>query len=263
VTVGWCAGGRFCSARPLTSRLRPGCVGAETAPRCQTLFRLSHGRPSPSCLRLGDGPSRQPCRDPATESGRVLFRSVDFPKQAVIFDGMIARRLDRLEPGRLMTWFSAGVCHRTMRTSALADALPRCRNKSHPLVQLATGWGPHRAAFAALPAGGQACEDQNLRQVAAGRDRAAADVPPHSGVVLLSAGVAAAACSIVSPYIGMRAGFRAATTAAPDFARRRRCASTRMPARIDPEPAAKRKQTTPSSVMCLSPSRRRCPTAPM
>ena len=62
-------------------------------------FRLSHGRPSPSLPADWEAALHGSRVEVLLTSGQVLFRSLDFPKQAVDFlDGMIRAQIDRLTP---------------------------------------------------------------------------------------------------------------------------------------------------------------------
>jgi len=219
-------------------------------------FRLSHGRPNPSLPADWEAALRGSCVEILLTSGQVLFRSLDFPKQAVDFlDGMIRAQIDRLTP-----WAADDVVFGWSPPSTIANErveltlAAMSKQEVQPLVQLATGLGAASvAAFAALPAaGGTPAKikifDKSLRG-AIGR---AADVPRILRVVLLSAGVAAAACLIVSAYIGN-------TLDSEQQQLQRRISQRRASLRLDPNAGgesavnllAKRKQTTPSSVMVL------------
>ncbi len=207
-------------------------------------FRLSHGRPSPSLPANWETTFRGSRVEVRLTSGQVLFRSLDFPKQAVDFlDGMIRAQIDR-------GWSppSATANERVELTLAAMS-----KHDIEPLVQLATGLGAASvAAFAMLPDGGSAPAkikvfDKSLRG-AIGR----VDVPRILRVVLLSAGLAAAASLIVAAYIG-------STLDAEQEQLQRRISQRRAALRLDPNAAggsalsqlAKRKQMTPSSVMVL------------
>jgi general secretion pathway protein L len=123
-----------------------------------------------------------------------------------------------------------------------------------PLVQLATNLGAASVtAFAVVPDGERApvkikVFDRSLQGVV-GR---AVDVPRILRVVLLSAGLAAAASLLVAAYIG-------STLDAEQEQLQRRISQRRASLRLDPNAAggsalnllAKRKQMTPSSVMVL------------
>jgi general secretion pathway protein L len=218
-------------------------------------FRLSHGRPSPSLPADWETTFRGSRVEVRLTSGQVLFRSLDFPKQAVDFlDGMIRAQIDRLMP-----WSADDVVFGWSPPSATANErveltlAAMSKHDIEPLVQLATGLGAASvAAFAMLPDGGSAPAkikvfDKSLRG-AIGR----VDVPRILRVVLLSAGLAAAASLIVAAYIG-------STLDAEQEQLQRRISQRRAALRLDPNAAggsalsqlAKRKQMTPSSVMVL------------
>src|SRR5258708_22813966 len=62
-------------------------------------FRLSHGRPGPSLPADWEAALRGSRVEILLTSGRVLFRSLDFPKQAVDFlDGLIPPQIDPPPP---------------------------------------------------------------------------------------------------------------------------------------------------------------------
>src|SRR5258705_114710 len=62
-------------------------------------FRLSRGRPSPSLPADWEAAVRGSRVEILLTSGQVLFRSLDFPKQAGdVLDGRIRAQIDRLTP---------------------------------------------------------------------------------------------------------------------------------------------------------------------
>jgi len=187
--------------------------------------------------------------------GQVLFRSLDFPKQAVDFlDGMIRAQIDRLTPWTaddvVFGWSPPQANPRERVELTLAAT---SRQQIQPLLQLVTDLGAASiAAFALLPAATGAPAkikvfDQPLRG-AAGR---APDVPRMLRLALLSAGLAAAASLIAAAYIG----------GALESERQqltRRISERRVALRLNPNAGgsalsllAKRKQTSPSSVVVL------------
>ena len=219
-------------------------------------FRLSQGRPSPSLPADWETILRGSRVEVLLTSGQVLFRSLDFPRQAVDFlDGMIRAQIDRLMP-----WTADDVVFGWSPPSTIANErveltlAAMSKQVIQPLLQLATGLGAASvAAFAALPAAAGApvrikVFDRSL-QGASGR---AVDVPRILRVVLLSAGLAAAASLIGAAYIG-------STLDSEQQQLQRRISQRRASLRLDPNAAggsalnllAKRKQTTPSSVMVL------------
>jgi len=133
--------------------------------------------------------------------------------------------------------------------------LPRCPNKEvQPLVQLATGLGAASVAgFAALPPPGARLRRSNLRQVAAGRDRAGGSVAR-----ILPRGLALRRCR--GRCLPDRLWLTSAVRWIPSSKQlQRRISQRRASLRLDPNAGggsalnllAKRKQTTPSSVMVL------------
>src|SRR6202171_236585 len=137
-----------------TAKVAPGRKGLALP---DVSFRLSHGRPSPSLPADWEAALRGSRVEVLLTSSQVLFRSLDFPKQAVDFlDGMIRAQIDRLTP-----WAADDVIFGWSPPSTIANeraeltlaAMSEADNP--PLVQLATGLGAASvAAFAALPAAG-------------------------------------------------------------------------------------------------------------
>lgn len=218
-------------------------------------FGLSHGRPNPALPADWEAAFRGSRVEALLTSGQILFRPLDFPKQAVDFlDGMIRTQIDRLTPWTaedvVFGWSqpSSNLHERVELTLAATS-----KQEIQPLVQLATGMGAASiAAFAVSPAVDSApvrikVFDQPLRG-AVGR---ALDVPRVLRLVLLSAGLAAAASLIAAAYIG----------SALDSERQQlthRISERRAVLRLNPNAGgsalsllAKRKQTSPSSVVVL------------
>ena len=127
--------------------------------------------------------------------GQVLFRSLDFPKQAEDFlDGMIRTQIDRLTPwpadDALFGWSSPSVTGQERIELTLAAT---SKQEIQPLVQLATGLGAESLAAFAVPAVANGTPtkikifDQSLRGAAAG----VLDTPRVLRAVLLSSALAA------------------------------------------------------------------------
>src|SRR3981189_1828000 len=118
-------------------------------------FRLLNGRPTPSLPADWETTLRGSRVEVLLTSGQVLFRSLDFPKQAVDFlDGMIRAQIDRLMPWTpddvVFGWSTPSVIanERVELTLAATSKL-----EIQPLVQLAGGLGAASiAAFAETPA---------------------------------------------------------------------------------------------------------------
>jgi general secretion pathway protein L len=65
----------------------------------RTSFRLVQGRPEPALSSEWRAALRGSCIDILMRPDHVLFRAVDFPKQAADFlDGMVRAQIDRLTP---------------------------------------------------------------------------------------------------------------------------------------------------------------------
>lgn len=217
-------------------------------------FGLSQGRPHPPLPAGWEAAFRGSRVEALMTSGQVLFRPLDFPKQAVDFlEGMIRTQIDRLTPWTaddvVFGWSPPSAnSHERVELTLAATSIQEIQ----PLVQLATGMGAASiAAFASLPdAGGAPAKikifDQPLRG-AVGRAR---DVPRLLRVVLLSCGVAAAASLITAAYIG-------SALESEQQQLTRRISERRAALRLNPNAGsalsllAKRKQTGSSSVVVL------------
>lgn len=218
-------------------------------------FGLSHGQPDPALPADWQAAFRGSRVEALMTPGQVLFRSLDFPKQAVDFlDGMIRAQIDRLTP-----WTADDVVfgwsppQANLRERVELTLAATSRQQIQPLLQLVTGLGAASiAAFADLPAAAGAPAkikvfDQPLRG-AAGR---APDVPRMLRLALLSAGLAAAASLIAAAYIGSALELEQQQLT-------RRISERRVALRLNPNAdgsalslLAKRKQTSPSSVVVL------------
>src|SRR6266852_7263950 len=139
-----------------TAKVTPGRKGSALP---DVSFRLSHGRPNPSLPADWQTTLRGSRVEVLLASRQVLFRSLDFPKQAVGFlDGMIRAQIDRLMP-----WAADDVVFGWSPPSAIANErveltlAAMSKQDVQPLVQLATGLGAASvAAFAVLPGGERA-----------------------------------------------------------------------------------------------------------
>jgi general secretion pathway protein L len=188
-------------------------------------------------------------------SGQILFRSLDFPKQAVDFlDGMIRTQIDRLTPwaadDAVFGWSPPfPVANERVELTLAATS----KREIQPLVQLATDAGAASIAGFAVPPGEEGADarikvfDQPLRGAVGG----AADVPRLLRVALLSAGLAAAASLVVTAYVG-------SALESEQQQLTRRISERRASLRLNPNAGgsalsllAKRKQTSPSSVVVL------------
>lgn len=218
-------------------------------------FRLLNGRPNPALPADWETTLRGSRVEVLLTSGQVLFRSLDFPKQAVDFlDGMIRSQIDRLTP-----WTAGDVVFGWSPPSTIPNErveltlAATSKQEIQPLVQLAGGLGAASiAAFAETPAVEGAPTkikvfDTSLR----GTLGRSVNVPRILRVVLLSAGVAAAASLILAASIG-------SVLDSEQQQLQRRISERRASLRLNSGAGgsalsllAKRKQATPSSVMVL------------
>jgi general secretion pathway protein L len=216
-------------------------------------FRLADGRPSTPLPAEWVAAFRGSRVEAQMTSAQLLFQTIDFPKQAVDFlDGMIRTQIDRLTP-----WTADDVVFGWSPPVAIANErveltlASTSKQEIQPLVRLASNMGGASiAGFAMLPATDGAPTrikifDQPLHGAAA------ADVPRILRVALLSAGIAAAASLMAATYIGSNLD--------SDLQQlMRRISERRASLRLNPNAGgsalsllAKRKQTSPSSVVVL------------
>jgi general secretion pathway protein L len=219
-------------------------------------FRLLNGRPSPSFPAAWETTLRGSRVEILLKSEHVLFRSLDFPSRAVDFlDGMIRAQIDRLTP-----WAANDAVFGWSAPSNIANdriqliLAATSKSKIQPLLQLASQLGAASVTGFADPPPGEGAPArlkvfERSLQSAIGRKL---DVPRVLRVILLSAGVAAAACLVLAAYVGNRLDVEQQQLS-------RRIAERRASLRLGQAAVggsaqsllAKRKQTTPSSVMVL------------
>jgi general secretion pathway protein L len=220
-------------------------------------FRISNGRPSPPLPADWQAAFRGSRVEMDLAPAQVLFRPLDFPKQAADFlDGMIRTQIDRLTPwpaeDAVFGWSPPSLSAQERIELMLAAT---SKQEIEPLVQLAAGLGAQSlTAFAKPPAAGDAQEniekirvfDQPLRSAA----HRVLDTPRTLRVVLLSAGAAAAVALLATAYFGD--GFDSEQQQLMQRISQRRAAL-----RLGPDGGsalgllAKRKQTGPSTVVVL------------
>ena len=220
-------------------------------------FRISNGRPSPPLPADWQAAFRGSRVETDLAPAQVLFRPLDFPKQAADFlDGMIRTQIDRLTPwpaeDAVFGWSSPSLSGQERIELTLAAT---SKQEIEPLVQLAAGLGAQSlTAFAKPSAAGDAQEkiekikvfDQPLRSAA----HRVLDTPRTLRVVLLSAGAAAAVMLLVAAYFGD-------SFDSEQQQLMQRISQRRAALRLGPDGGsalgllAKRKQTGPSTVVVL------------
>jgi general secretion pathway protein L len=208
-------------------------------------FRLANGRPNPSLPPDWASVLRGGRVEFLLKPDHILFRSLDFPKQAADFlDGMIRAQIDRLTP-----WAASEVAFGwsppfDITSERIAVTLAATsKDKIAPLVELASNLGATSiAVFTESPPG----------EGVPGATGRAVDVPRTLRMTLLGAGLAAAASLLLAAYVGNMLDDEQQQLS-------RRIAERRASLRLSQTAGggsaqsllAKRKQTTPSSVMVL------------
>lgn len=235
----------------LTARLK----SARKGPALSDIsFRISNGRPSPPLPADWQAAFRGSRVETELAPAQVLFRPLDFPKQAADFlDGMIRTQIDRLTPwpaeDAVFGWSSPSSSGQERIELTLAATSKR---EIEPLVQFIAGLGAQSlTAFANPPAAGGAegkikVFDQPLRSAA----HRVLDTPRTLRTVLLSAAAAAALALFAAAYFG--GGLESEQQQLMQRISQRRAAL-----RLGSDTGsafgllAKRKQTVPSTVVVL------------
>jgi general secretion pathway protein L len=218
-------------------------------------FRLSDGWPEPSLPADWRTTLRGSRVEILLKSDHVLFRSLDFPRRALEFlDGMIRAQIDRLTPwttnDAVFGWSPpTNIANERIHLILAATS----KNKINPLVRLASEFGAASViAFAEPPPGEGAPTKLKVFETALQGATGRLDVPRILRITLLFSGLAAAASLIVTAYAGNMLDTEQQQVV-------HRIAERRASLRLAQNGAggsaqsllAKRKQTTPSSVMVL------------
>ena len=232
-----------------TARLAMPAKGALLEPLS---FRIVNGRavppPPPPWLAALRGSYIETSMKP----DHVLFRVVDFPKQAADFlEGMVRTQLDRLTPWSASDAVFGLTSPEPMGNDRIALTLAATSSAAvQPLIDLSADLGAASiAGFVALPATERQPEYVRLfeRQLAG---HSAVDMPRLLRRSLVGGAVAAVATLAIVGYI-------AGSLDAEQQELQQRLAQRRAALRLDTGTSsaelllAKRKQTTPSSVMVL------------
>jgi general secretion pathway protein L len=221
-------------------------------PLADISFRISNGRPIPSLSPDWQAAFRSSRVETELAPAHVLFRPLDFPKQAADFlDGMIRTQIDRLTPWSAeeaaFGWSPPSPSGQERIALTLAAM---SKQEVQPLVQFAAGLGAQSlTAFAVfLNDGGTQEKIKVLAQPL--RGAASLDTPRTLRVVLLLAAAAAAISLLAAVYFGD--GFDTEQQQLMQRISQRRAAL-----RLGPDGGsafgmlAKRKQTGPSTVVVL------------
>ncbi|WP_280706424.1 PilN domain-containing protein [Bradyrhizobium sp. BR13661] len=245
----------------LTARMAP----VRKGPSLPDLsFRLSSGQPVPALPADWEKALRGSRVEILVKPGKVLFRPLDFPKQAADFlDGMIRAQIDRLTPwtasDAAFSWSSPSDLTNDRIQLTLAAT---SRTRIQPLVRFVSDMGAASVAAFAEPPPDLGTPDRFRifevpLQSAFGQK---IDLPRILRITILCCGLAALVAQAASVYEG---------GALEDENQQllRRISERRASLRLSQnaiggsaqELLAKRKQTTPSSVMVLESMSRALP----
>jgi len=216
-------------------------------------FHLVQGRleprPSPQWLAALRG-----CQlEIGMQSDQVLFRALDFPKQAAAFlDGMVRAQIDRVTPWPLEeVVYGLSAPGPTAQDRIALTLAATSKAKITPLIDLASSVGA--AAVTGVVAAPDAAVAPPIRlfeRHLAGSGKAAVDVPRVLRRLMLGTGLAAAAMLALASYVDN-------TLDAQQQELQQQVAQRRAALRLNQGASsaevllAKRKQTSPSTVMAL------------
>jgi general secretion pathway protein L len=217
-------------------------------------FELVQDRPHPALTADWQAALRGSCIDIIIRPDHVLFRAIDFPKQAADFlEGMVRAQIDRLTP-----WVAGDALFGTtppvpLPNERIAVTLAATSKQIvQPLLALAADW---RAASVAglveMPEAETAAAPIKLfERMLSGAAGGALDVARLLRMSLLCTGLAAAASLLISVYLDSE-------YAAQQQELQQQISQRRAALRINRSDGtaetllAKRKQSSPSSVMVL------------
>jgi general secretion pathway protein L len=219
------------------------------------LFRLDSGQPQPPLSADWKAAFRGSRVEAQLAPGHVMTCPLDFPSQAGDFlDGMIRTQIDRLTPwtaGEAVFGWSPPAPGANERIDVTLAATSKL--KVQPLLQFVHALDVASVAiYAAASVGaGTPSRIKLFDQPWRGAIGSAIEIPRLLRTLLLSAGLAAAASLLIATYLG---GY----LQSEQDGLQRQISQRRAALRLDPNSAgsglgllAKRKQTTPSSVMVL------------
>jgi general secretion pathway protein L len=217
-------------------------------------FGFLHGRAEPPLTADWSAALRDSRIDILMRPDRVLFRPIEFPRQAADFlDGMIRAQIDRLTPWAANDALFGLTPPLAVGNERIAFTLAATsQGNIQPLLKLGADLGASSVVgLVEVPEAGQGAEPIKLfeRQLDAAV-RTAFDVPKLLRVGLLGAGIAAAASLVLSAYVG-----GILNTQQQEL--QQRIAQRRVALRINQTSGsretelAKRKQTTPATVIAL------------
>jgi general secretion pathway protein L len=253
--------GRFARARPILldesedGTLTARAAASKNAPALSDIsFRLDGGRPQPSLPADWVAAFRGSRVEAQLPAGHVMVCPLDFPAQAGAFlDGMIRAQIDRLTPwtvnDALFGWSSpTTAANERIEVTFAATS----KTKAQPLLQFVqTLDAGSIAVYSALSMGADPSARIKLLDKPLHNAGAALSMPRLLRGVLLATGVAAAASLMIAAYLEN-------SMQSEQSELQRQISQRRAALRLDSNATgsglgllAKRKQTTPSSIMVL------------
>lgn len=216
-------------------------------------FHLTQGRAVPAFSQPWRTMLRGSQIEISLQSENILFRDLDFPKQATAFlDGMVRSQIDRLTP------WSAGeaVYGLTTPEPAANDRIAltlaaTSRAKIQPLLDFATDMGALSVTgLVIIPDAGHAAPVRLFAWRPTGAGRTAYDVPLLLRRLMLGTGLAAAAAVAIAMYLGGTLDAQQQDLQ-QQLTKRRAALKLNQGTSSAEMLLAQRKQTSPSSVMVL------------
>ena len=216
-------------------------------------FGLDQGRADPPLSSHWLGALRGSHIEVSVQSDQVLFRELDFPKQAAAFlDGMVRAQIDRLTPwpvGEVVYGLAAPRPIANDRIALMLAATSKA--KIQPLLDLAADVGAISiTGLVAVPGANTAAPVRLFEWRPAGGGRAAFDVPRLLCRSMLGAGLAAVAALTIASYLSGALDSQQQELQ-QQLAQRRAALRLNQGTSSAETLLAKRKQTSPSSVMVL------------
>ena len=215
-------------------------------------FRLANGRPSPSLPASWQAAFRGSRIEAMLAPAQVLLRPLDFPKQAEDFlDGMIRTQIDRLTPWpadeAAFGWSAPSANGQERIELTLAATSKR---EIEPLLRLATSLGAQSLVALAVPSSDASATIKVFDQTLGSATGRGFDTPRILRTALLVSGAAAVVALLVATYVGNSLDDEQQQLMS-------RISQRRAALRLGPDGnsalglLARRKQTSPSSVVVL------------
>jgi general secretion pathway protein L len=230
-------------------------VSARKGPALSDLtLQLAHDAPPPALTEDWQAALRGSNINVMMRPDHVLFRAIDFPKQAADFlDGMVRAQIDRLTPWAASEATFGMTAPESIANERIALTLAATsKQKIQPLLKFAADCGAASVTgLVEAPEAMHAAEPVKLfERTLNGAGGGALDVPRLLRMTLLGAGLAAAASLLIIAYMGSELATEQQELQQKISQRRAALRMNRTDGSAETL-LAKRKQSSPSSVMVL------------